>query len=331
MPLLKAKIFNPHMCNIANNPFTEKIPYAKGKNPSIGKNADDWIEFSVKSKIDPYFYYFKRDRVNLSLLNAVIKQMIKKSNTTIMDCSMIYNRFGFECRPITISEGQEIVRKIYEKTKHKIEPTKPKNKPKTKGKFAQITFTGYDYNFESKEEPFLTNAQMNFKLEDIKSKNKSKKESINQTISIAKSKSKLDEQVTYENMILSDMLIVAWLRDKLLIEITGERNKWCRVPLGETFFRRIERPSGIKKRRRMEDDYVDVQEYTETELWKSYKIDFKQMGIQIKAISHAKNILGETCYTIAISLDDIADLPIDLDKIHMLSSKEIDKLEAEER
>ena len=138
--LLKAPIFNPHLCNIASDSFGKKdivttiggvdIPYA-----------------STTSK------------VNLSLLIGVLKGIISEENATIMECNNIYKRFGFECRPIVVNEGQEIIRQLFEKVKHTIKK-EARSIWKTNGPQVRIQFRAYDYKFNPQEVPFYTNAQI---------------------------------------------------------------------------------------------------------------------------------------------------------------------------
>ena len=88
--LLDAKIFNPHMCNIANDPYEEMILYAKKVKIPTGI-------YAIKDMGTP-LNDCNRKNVNLSLLLALLKDVISDENMTIMECSNIYKRFGFDCR-----------------------------------------------------------------------------------------------------------------------------------------------------------------------------------------------------------------------------------------
>jgi len=319
-PLLEAKIFNPHMCNIANNPFTERVPYLEGNIISPYSNRDEYI----RRLDDPYRHYYKRDKANLSLLRAVLQCAIKKGNTTIMECENIYQRFGFECNPIVVSEGQEIVRRVFEKTKHKLKHTE---QPKEiTGQYAEIIFKAYDYKFDPKEEPYFTYAQMKHMVENKKWQNEDIKQRTKKALGF------FNSCMEYEYLYLSDMQILANLREHIISGITGQSNEWRRYPLeGMGDFKKPERPQITRTVTYLGfEQYKTVDGYDETELWKSYESDFDEMGIRIKEISHETTYAGEILHTIAISLDDIAGLPIDFNRIHILSKKEIYKLDEQE-
>jgi len=323
-PLLEAKIFNPHMCNIANNPFTERIPYLEGNTISPYSDRDEYI----RRLDDPYRHYYKRDKANLALLRAVLQCAIKKANTTIIECAKIYQRFGFECNPIVVSEGQEIVRRVYEKTKHKLKHSEQAKE--TTGQYAEIIFKALDYEFNPKEDPYFTYAQMKHMVKNKKWTSEDAKERITRTLGI------FNSCMEYEYLFLSDMRILANFRGSIISAITGKLNEWRRYPL-ETMssFKHPERPKITRTVTYLGfEQYKMVEGYDETELWKSYETDFKEMGIRIKGISNNKTITGDIHHTIAINLDDIAELPIDFNRIHILSKEEIDQLyelEDEER
>lgn len=321
--LLEARIFNPHMCNIANNPYTQRIPYLQGYSVDVSENPVEYL----RRLDDPYRYYFQRDKANLSLLRAVLECAIKDFNTTIMECNNIYQRFGFECNPIVVSEGQEIVRRVFEKTKHKLKPSE--RVKEGKGQYVEIIFTGYDYKFEAKEEPFFTYAQMIHEVKNKKWKNEDRKQATERALGLYNSCAQ------DEYLFLTDMKILAKLKDSIVSEITGQSNDWRRFSLeAMRGLGRLERPLITRRGKYLGfGKYLKVQEYDETELWKSYKNDFKEMGFKIKAISHETSSSGNTFHTIAISLDDIADLPLDLKEIHILTEEErrkANKLEKEE-
>ena len=138
--LLQAPIFNPHLCNIANDSFGKK-------DIVVNVGGGDMKFFSRPSN------------VNLSLLIGVLKGIINEENTTIIECNNIYKRFGFECRPIVVNEGQEIIRQLFEKVKHTIK-TEAKSIWKSNGPQVRIQFSAYDYKFNPQEVPFYTNAQI---------------------------------------------------------------------------------------------------------------------------------------------------------------------------
>lgn len=149
--LVKAKIFNAHLCNIANNPF------------------------------------FKKE-VNYSLLNAILKSIITDENISIIECENLYKKFGFECRPILINDGQKCVKMVYDIVKDSKEYKKiiGKNKKKKTGEYAKIDFSELIYEFDDnvhEEEKFekdlLNGRKVNINPKIEKTKLKIKKRTVN--------------------------------------------------------------------------------------------------------------------------------------------------------
>lgn len=135
--LLKAKIFNVHLCNIGNNPFPIK-PYLREDTPGYGWYWDrefyryypDWEQMDRHSRYSSYdgldvlgirkqkepekMRTLNMNPANFSTLMAVLKNLAKDDNINIVNCMQLYERFGFECNPITINDGQYIVKLIYQ-------------------------------------------------------------------------------------------------------------------------------------------------------------------------------------------------------------------------
>lgn len=310
--LLDAKIFNPHMCNIANDPYEEMIPYAKIEYKPV--------EARLSRLGDPYGDYYKRKRVNLSLLLALLKDVIGDENTTIMECNNIYKRFGFECKPIVFYEGQEIVRRIFNKVKDNLKPQE-KNNNNNKGQSCKINFIGYDYNFYSKEEPFFTEAQIYHQFanalwfEDLHA---------------------IDHIITEEqpHLQLSGMKKLLDLRNSMIAEMTKVKdNEWVRLSLEQVAKLPILRPTEIPeiivpknkipKPTRISNRYSPIilaEDYSL--LWKEYEKDFRTIGIRVERIM-TNNF---PTFDVSINLDDISDLPIDFSKIDIITKDEIEEV-----
>ena len=135
--LLKAKIFNVHLCNIGNNPFPIK-PYLREDTPGYGWywNREFYRYYpdcEQKGRHSRYSSYggldvlgirkrkepekmrtLNMNSANFSTLMAVLKNLAKDDNVNIVNCMQLYERFGFECNPITVNDGQYIVKLIYQ-------------------------------------------------------------------------------------------------------------------------------------------------------------------------------------------------------------------------
>lgn len=309
MSLLDAKIFNPHMCNIANNPFPERIPYMKN-------DGKEYIPASSE--------YLYRDKVNLSLLLAVLKDIIGDENTTIMECSNIYKRFGFECRPIIFYEGQEIVRRIFNKVKDNIKLPK-KDEIKTKGQYCQLNLMAYDYEFYIEKEPFFTEAQIYKKLanvmwfEDLHAIDRI----------IAEERPHLRLRGMNKLLVLRNSMIRAMAK--------AMDNEWMRLPLEritKLYPTRIQpKKTEIHVTNTKRVTIIRGPEETYKPLWRSYKNDFNDMGIRVSMLKPLEGRYGNQ-FLACINLDDISDLPIDYDKIHILTQEELGeahKIEGNER
>lgn len=141
--LLKAKIFNAHLCNIANNPYEESVYLTERQLEELG-----FFDYQ-----DP----LSTNRVNYSLLNALLKSVITDENISIVDCGKIYKKFGFKCNPILVNTGQQCIKMIYEDVKNSKkfisfllneEDKKSEQEEKLKeGEYCEIDFCGLKYYF----------------------------------------------------------------------------------------------------------------------------------------------------------------------------------------
>ena len=285
MALLDAPIFNPHLCNIANDPFGKRKITTR-----IG--GIDIPDVSSTS------------HVNLSLLIGVLKHVIGNENTTIIECNNIYNRFGFECRPIVVTEGQEIIRKLYEKVKHMIKP-KERNVSETNGRKAFVSFWAYDYQFDPKQVPFLTNAQMRKRIDEVV---------VYTTYTALNSQFSeyLKTQQQEPNLINMEELINR--RNKLYKNLQLDENNWKQKPL-----KNLGRHGELEPAE--PPFYLMIRGYKDAEaLWKKYESDFEKLGIRINQILkpmkiHTQSGKEAIVFDVNINLDDIAELPIDYKKI----------------
>lgn len=154
--LLKAKIFNPHLCNIGNNPF-EIEEYMTGKQlEEIGYG----YMFSRQDSL-------KTNKVNYSLLVAILRNIITDENVSLIECEKLYKKFGFECNPIVINESQIYIKMIFDEVKGSTEFEKllqehqedrKKDKKSQEGKYCKIDFAGLVYKFDrqkNREEDLL--------------------------------------------------------------------------------------------------------------------------------------------------------------------------------
>lgn len=318
--LLQAPIFNPHLCNIANNPFEEKIPYIEA---GIDDLSIEEICFNrLKKRKNADKLHLKRSNVNLFLLKAVLHSVIGEENTTIIECNNIFSRFGFGCRPIVFTEGQELIRILYSKVKDDIKP-KQKDTSRTNGQYCSIYIDTDTYEFNPKEESFLTNAELKKILENNSSEIG--------TLMFYRYYSDDEDGLINQELTLKGMEEIISKRAKILEYITeGEENDWVRLPLLKMRkpFKYVEIPKHISY---CNDNYGH--EWTSRKsvtfdyrpLWKAYESDFKAIGLRVKPkqyFSVYSNYCGQA-FSACINLDDIADLPIDFEKIYILTEEDM--------
>lgn len=308
--LLDIPIFNPHCCNISNDPYKSLIRYAKRKN----------AEERIIRIGQPDYNYYERKKVNLSLLLAVLKGVIGDKNTTIMECERVYNKFGFKCRPVVVSEGQELIRKVFNKIKPNVR-TQVRDTSKTKGQLCIIDLKPYNYDFEPVEEPFLTNAQM---LEMLK--NQDVEQAVNYFEMIYSLMGK-------QNLTLKEQESAIKERAYILRKVTGFDNPWVRGTLEDGgFLRSVPVPSRkyyIEKGHSYLHGSLGYEaryQYDTNPLWESYQSDFRSLGICVKKRYPKIKGMGWVC----INLDDISELPINFKKANILSKEETERIKKEE-
>lgn len=142
--LLKAKIFNAHLCNIGNNPFEKEVYLTEEQ---YRKNYMNYGKYKD----------LKADKVNYSLLVAILKGLITDENISIIECENLYKKFGFECKTILTKIGQQCVKMIFEDVKKnkeliaKFSQELRKNKKSQESKYCKIYFKGLSYEFDNEE------------------------------------------------------------------------------------------------------------------------------------------------------------------------------------
>lgn len=330
--LLNVKLFNPHLCNIGENPY-EEIKYAS--RDLFGK-AD-----------------IERDKVNLSLLYAVLKNLISDENTSIIECEKIYQRFGFPCRPIVQNDVQELIRIMFEQLRGSQEYEqyfkKDGNNNKTE-QYCEIKLVGYNYSFSKgkDEEDSIRRILNKYPVE------KEEKEENGETLLSNDSiKSNKDnkmplskEQEDLEN--IRRDLRNQYYRDRYEDKYQYA-NVWTMLPLEDT----IEESGGFwswsffgdvnctpvpkwTAHREVRHSFLYGSEYEEywtgstVPLWREYQKDFKELGMDIKSYYQVRSGNTKPIFTICLNMDDIADLPIDYTKVKLIPDEEIEEVKKRE-
>lgn len=285
--LLQAPIFNPHMCNIANDPYPSYIPYTEKRN------------------------YLKRKKVNLSLLIPVM-DIISGNNTTIMECDNIFKRFGFECRPITINEGQELIRLVFDKVRYSVgQQPKTIDASRTKGQWCKLEFIGLDYHFVPNTRPFLTTAK------------------VREELNISNRQIQLQLLMGKKHLSLKEQKEILKRRADIIYQAKHSSRMFSwEYPLS-----RLACVGGTP----LPNDHIyapprhcDSAEVMP--LWNSYQKDFKELGVRVNKLKETRYYTGikGPHFTIYINLDDIASLPIDFEKVQILTEEDRKNLEKPE-
>ena len=143
--LVKAKVFNAHLCNIANNPFEQEVYLTEEELHRLGYWKYGMFKFRKEEKVT-----LKANKVNYSLLRAILKGVITDENISIIECENLYKKFGFKCRPIITNDGQKCVEIIYNRVKgsKEYEKTIEESKKGKEGRYCKIDFEGLIYDFD---------------------------------------------------------------------------------------------------------------------------------------------------------------------------------------
>lgn len=382
--LLKAPIFNAHLCNIANDPFKPETGVVKSEDNCMTK------------------------KINFSLLKSILP-LITNKDISIAECENIYRKFGFECNPFLFNIGQKCVKMIYDKVKHSIQcETILENSKKTKRKdekYCAIYFDHFEYSFEDKKNSRnLLSEILDEKTlkvcytEDIQKEKQKVREEGSLTTNIGiitsllieasdtiegefneikgkrsfmydKDAHKILEKFFY-NMSHKDQAITELtnlkkseisnarnlqLEDlKILLEITKynydnlniKYNIWEIVPLEDLDEPQIKLVTSTDEFERYnkktvsswwedswwKDDYDIFEMKLPHPLIEKYGKDINELGIELKAVknvwetvSKENNSNAVVFSNVIVKLDDISDLPIDYDKIKLISKEEIEK------
>lgn len=393
--LLKAKVFNAHLCNIGNNPF-ERKDYLTFR---------QLLNLGYKGSYESYVYLNRRgemvNKVNYSILEAILKSLITDENISFIECRNLYNKFGFECRPILMNIGQQCVKMIFNDVKNskevqEISQELKENKRDLKGQYCKIDFEGLVYEFtkDKKYSEDLFNQIFNKKKEEIKltlqkpnkkflpKRNKEEEKNLEQE----------KNQIVKNGFISTDINLIMSLIEKIIynynteikeleqvkvecivdiykkridmykqnIKIEKEQLKWLESLKGKNGKFTVDeakkllltvydvyKKSNIKYDVRkilplenMENEnirklapmpiagyykgiYEGGREYMKP-LWEKYQKDFKELGINVKRYSRC--YATKPCFQICVSLEDISDLPIDYEKVELLTKEEQDTI-----
>lgn len=401
--LVKAKVFNAHLCNIGNNPFKYEVYITEEQLHKLGywKRYDRGYGFMRRGK----FEGIKANKVNYSILEALLKNIITDENVTYMDCENLYKRFGFECNPILINIGQQCVKMILDEVKESEEYRNilnqlEKKKENSQEQYCRIYFEGLEYNFESKNKDTenlfdeviskrnikLASPQKTTKDEYILQKRKEKikterrittdidiiilliKDEIDQyndKLNKLKEKNELEIKRAYEYRIEREQNKIQWLeklksgKEKLTLENTRKllviinhvydeldikHNVRNILPLEDMYFaegKQVYLASIPEERgvRRVEvshsffygSEYKNIPYYKSDlkPLWKKYQMEFKDLGIDVK--KYSGHYESEPQFEICVNLADISDLPIDYEKVKLLTKEELQEIIERER
>lgn len=159
--LLKAPIFNAHLCNIGDNQFREETYLTK-------KEFDILLDWNYRF-CKPYSS-LKANKANYSLLRAVLENIITDENISIIECDKLYKIFGFRCVPKTITTGQKCIYMLYNRMKKSkdFELIYKENERETKNNYCKIPFKGLVYEFEDYDEEEIDKDNINQILKERK-------------------------------------------------------------------------------------------------------------------------------------------------------------------
>ena len=391
--LVKAKIFNAHLCNIGNNPFEEEIYLTSEQLHKLGFRC--YIE---------KFKGLKANKVNYSLLKAILKNIITDENISIIECENLYKRFGFECRPILTNIGQQCVYMVFNDVAksqelNSIKEAIKKDKQNKKGQYCKIIdFKGLIYKFYPKEEDsndvleqildrrlviqqepetekkkffFIkqeTTGQERSEQEDLLQEVKEKvkktgylttdldviilliKDIIDTYIDEAKELEKRYEEENKDNSeydyepyrirecrreISFRNKQIEWLENLKNRKLTLKEIRKLLLVINDVYSE-LNIKYDVRKLIPLEDmgtgnshqvylapipDYYKSD--SEEPLWKKYQKEFKDLGIDVKK---SRSYRARLRFDICINLDDISDLPIDYDKVQLLTKEELQKI-----
>ena len=226
--LVKSKIFNAHLCNIADNPFEQEVYLTEKQLSQLG-----FWRYHGKIGI-------KTNKGNYSLLRAMLKGVITDKNISIVECENLYKKFGFKCRPIVVSDGQRCIKMIYDSVKESkeyeeiIKESKKAKKCKN-GEYCKIDLLGLKYNFdglyddENYIEDLLNQRKVNINTKRKRKfnvlKQKQKIYTKEEVLQAKKEKIKKDGSITKDIDIIISLLKDIITNDKIQISKLNEKEK----------------------------------------------------------------------------------------------------------
>lgn len=371
--LVKAKVFNAHLCNIGSNPFEQEVYITAEQLRRLRR----WGHFRAC-----LFTELKANKVNYSILVALLKNIITDENVSYMDCENLYRKFGFECSPILINIGQQCVKMIVDEVKGSQEYINiinelDKKKENGEEQYCKIDFEGLVYKFENEDKDTDTKdlfdeviSKRNIKLSSSRLKRKkffSKKED---TLQKRKEKIQTKGSITIDIDIIVLLIndIIEQLNDKIeqdntsdiyvlkryekQIKIEQNRIQWLedlkskkeKLTLEDTRkllfeIEDVYRTLGIRHKIRniipLEDmiryellPLAPSIPYDLRPLWKKYKREFIDLGIDVELISQHET--SNPRFKICVNLADISDLPIDYEKVKVLTKEELQEIRERE-
>lgn len=371
--LVKAKVFNAHLCNIGSNPFEQEVYITAEQLRRLRR----WGHFRAC-----LFTELKANKVNYSILVALLKNIITDENVSYMDCENLYRKFGFECSPILINIGQQCVKMIVDEVKGSQEYINiinelEKKKENGEEQYCKIDFEGLVYKFENEDKDTDTKdlfdeviSKRNIKLSSSRLKRKkffSKKED---TLQKRKEKIQTKGSITIDIDIIVLLIndIIEQLNDKIeqdntsdiyvlkryekQIKIEQNRIQWLedlkskkeKLTLEDTRkllfeIEDVYRTLGIRHKIRniipLEDmiryellPLAPSIPYDLRPLWKKYKREFIDLGIDVELISQHET--SNPRFKICVNLADISDLPIDYEKVKVLTKEELQEIRERE-
>lgn len=404
--LVKAKAFNAHLFNIANNPFEQEVYLTEEQLQQLG-----YWKYRYKS-IKEEKVTLKANKVNYSLLRAILKGVITDENISIIECENLYKRFGFKCRSILVNDGQKCVKMIYDIVKGSKEYEKiiEESKKSKDGKYCKIDFEGLIYDFdddligqilddfhenENNVKDLLNRRKVNINSKINKRKFYAKKQEIpNEEENLLTKKEKVKKEgiitkdidvivLLLQDIINDDRSRMGKINEKLEEKIKSEENRikelerlknkngqltleetkkllliinyvyrklnirynvWNLLPLedmssdnsNKVYLAPIPKESGTE-RVEVSHSFVYGSEYEAgyyhksdlQPLWKKYQKEFRNLGIDVRKYSRYYG--SKPQFEICVNLDDISDLPIDYEKVKILTKEELQEiLEREE-
>lgn len=424
--LLKSKVFNAHLCNIGNNPFGKEVYLSEGTLVNLGYCGgyrynifnNGFLNRRIRGE------GLKANKVNYSLLEALLKSVITDENISIIECVNLYKRFGFECSPILVNIGQQCIKMIFDDVKGSKEAIGflqdlKKDKKSQEGRYCKIDFEGLIYEFykgekdsedlfnqvlkkrtkkiyppqipkrgfrrffpkkrEMPEQKDTSQAQKeevngesiintdinamisliqdnyNTEMQELKQKlenslQRGNEEEVLDKNSIERYEERIDEVKNKMEMLeglknrngkltLAEIRRLLILSDDIYKKLNIRYDERKTLPLEnmrrgygpQVDLAPIPEESGIYsvevRHTFLYGSEYEYRHYYKSDLkplWKKYKSEFEDLGIDVK--KYSRNYENKPHFEICVNLDDISDLPIDYEKVTLLTKEELQKI-----